>query len=68
MNKKSEEIRIRYLYRSLILKGKLRLPLESAKKLIGPDCAYHLYGRADMHDLSGTATVIARNCYKKNRL
>ena len=64
MKRKSEEIRIRYLYRNLILKGKLRLPLESAIKLIGPDCAYHLYGRDDMHNLS----VAARNCHKKKGL
>ena len=38
-----EEIRLRYLYRSLILRGKVRLTLESAKKLVGPDCAFHLY-------------------------
>jgi hypothetical protein len=68
MKRKSEEIRIRYLYRSLILKGKLRLPLESAKKIIGPDCAYRLYGRTDMHDLSGIAPVTARNRYKRNNL
>lgn len=38
-----EEIRIRYLYRSLILRGKIRVTMESAKKLVGPDCAFHLY-------------------------
>ncbi len=41
---KSEEIRLRYLYRSLILSGKARVSLESARRLVGPDCAYHLYG------------------------
>ncbi len=39
----SEEIRLRYLYRDLILRGKVRLSLESAKGLVGPDCAFHLY-------------------------
>lgn len=43
MNKKAEEIRIRYLYRDLLLRKKIRLPLEGAMKIIGPDCAYHLY-------------------------
>ena len=38
-----EEIRLRYLYRTVILRGKVRLPIEDAKKLVGPDCAYHLY-------------------------
>ena len=41
----SEEIRLRYLYRDLILRGKARVSVESARNLIGPDCAFHLYGR-----------------------
>lgn len=40
----AEEARLRYLYRSLILNGRLRLPREAAIRLIGADCAYHLYG------------------------
>jgi hypothetical protein len=47
MTRKSDEIRLRYLYRRLILTGKVRLSFESARGLIGPDCAYHLYGAAD---------------------
>ncbi len=43
MTNTSEEIRLRYLYRKLILEGKVALSFESAKKIIGPDCAYHLY-------------------------
>lgn len=39
----AEEVRLRHLYRSLILRGCLRLPREAALPLIGPDCAYHLY-------------------------
>jgi len=39
----SEEIRKRYKYRELILKRKIKVPLKYAKKLIGPDTAYHLY-------------------------
>jgi hypothetical protein len=44
-----ESIRIRYKYREMILKKKIRLPVSKAVRLIGPDCAYHLYssiGRA----------------------
>jgi hypothetical protein len=41
--KASEELRLRYLYRRLILDGKIALSFESAKRMIGPDCAYHLY-------------------------
>jgi hypothetical protein len=47
MSRISEEIRLRYLYRDLILKGKADVSFESARKLIGPDCAFHLYLRID---------------------
>jgi hypothetical protein len=43
-----EEIEARRIlarYRRLILLGSLRLPLEAARRIVGPDCAYHLYGR-----------------------
>ena len=39
-----EAVRKRYLYRRLILTGRVRLPRSAATRLIGPDCAYHLYG------------------------
>jgi hypothetical protein len=42
-NERSEELRVRYKYRELIMKGVLRLPVAAATRLIGPDCAYHLY-------------------------
>lgn len=48
MTRKSDEIRLRYLYRNLILSGKARLSLESARRLVGPDCAYRLYGIVDL--------------------
>jgi hypothetical protein len=48
MNRSGEEIRLRYQYRNLILSGKIRLSLESARRLVGPDCAYHLYGLVDV--------------------
>jgi hypothetical protein len=40
---KSEDIRLRYLYRRLVMRGKAKVSLASAKQLVGPDCAYHLY-------------------------
>ncbi len=43
----SEEIRLRYLYRGLILRGKVNLSFESARGLVGPDCAFHLYSVID---------------------
>lgn len=47
MNGKAEEIRIRYLYRDLVLRKKIRLPLAGALKIVGPDCGYHLYSISD---------------------
>ena len=44
----AEEIRLRHLYRNLVLRGKLRLPFEAAVKLVGPDCAFHLYGAGNV--------------------
>jgi hypothetical protein len=40
-----EAQRIKSQYRRLVLLGKARLPLGAARRLIGPDCAYHLYFR-----------------------
>ena len=42
-NPHAEDIRLRELYRRLILEGKIRLRYKSLMGLIGPDCAYHLY-------------------------
>jgi hypothetical protein len=40
-----EARRILDRYRRLILLGRARLPLEVARRIVGPDCAYHLYFR-----------------------
>ncbi len=40
-----EAQRIRSEYRRLVLLGKARLPLGVARRLVGPDCAFHLYFR-----------------------
>jgi hypothetical protein len=32
-------------YKRLILLGQASLPLEVARRIVGPDCAYHLYFR-----------------------
>ena len=42
---KAEAIRKRYQYRRLILRGQAELSHQAAVRLIGPDCAYHLYAR-----------------------
>jgi hypothetical protein len=48
MKIRAEEIRIRYLYRHLILRGKVKVSFETARRLVGPDCAYHLYPVIDL--------------------
>lgn len=42
-SEQADLIRKRYKYRELILSGRLKLPHPDAAKLLGPDCAYHLY-------------------------
>ena len=39
----SEIVRKKYQLRHLLMCGKIILPYAAAKKLVGPDCAYHLY-------------------------
>ena len=43
VSEKAESIRKRYKYRRLIMSGKIVLPHDDAVRLLGPDCAYHLY-------------------------
>ncbi len=38
-----EAIRLKYLYRKLLIKGKITLSIADAIKIIGHDCACHLY-------------------------
>ncbi|MBP7737834.1 MAG: hypothetical protein KA369_17765 [Spirochaetes bacterium] len=42
-NNEAEIARLTYKYRRLILEGKTSLSPREAAKLVGPDCAYHLY-------------------------
>jgi hypothetical protein len=45
---RADEIEARRIlagYKRLILLGTARLPLEQARRMVGPDCAYHLYSR-----------------------
>jgi hypothetical protein len=45
MSERLEAQRILSRYKRLVLLGRARLPLEAARRLVGPDCAYHLYFR-----------------------
>jgi hypothetical protein len=56
MKNSSEEIRLRYLYRKMIVMGKAKVSFEAARRLVGPDCAYHLYGTR-----SGRRTMTGAN-------
>lgn len=52
-----EAQRIKSHYRRLVLLGKAKLALETAQRLVGPDCAYHLYFRhAALRVARGTST------------
>lgn len=54
-NEHAEALRKKHLYRSLILSGKLKLHHQSARRLVGPDCAYHLYSHLNASDFSEEA-------------
>jgi hypothetical protein len=41
----AERIRIQHQYKRLVLLDRVRLPLAVARRLVGPDCAFHLYAR-----------------------
>ena len=40
--------RILGLYKRLVLLGQARIPLAEGRRLVGPDCAFHLYFRQAM--------------------
>jgi len=40
-----EAQRVLARYKRMILLGTAHLPLEAARRIVGPDCAYHLYSR-----------------------
>ena len=45
MSVRLEALRILSRYRRMVLLGQAKLPLDAARRLVGPDCAYHLYFR-----------------------
>jgi hypothetical protein len=40
-----DAMRIRHEYKRLILLGKIAAPLSAARRIVGPDCAFHLYSK-----------------------
>ena len=57
MNPKAEQIRIRYLYRRLVINGDVKVSKDTAKKIVGPDCAYQLYGRQETRHAKPGETI-----------
>lgn len=41
----AEAVRRKYLYRKLVMSRGVKLPARLAMKLVGPDCAFHLYSQ-----------------------
>ena len=60
-------------YRRLILLGKVSLPLEEARRIVGPDCAYHLYFRHEgespiaNEDPSSTRSTTRRTARQRHK-
>jgi hypothetical protein len=58
-------------YRRLILLGRVRLPLEEARRMVGPDCAYHLYFRhareSEARGPGDTATAPGRRARRRHK-
>jgi len=54
-------------YRRLILLGKVAVPLEEARRLVGPDCAYHLYFRHADGDDAPTETRTPRRARRRHK-
>ena len=44
----AETLRIQSQVKRLVLLGQLRLPLSVARRIVGPDCAFHLYTRTEL--------------------
>lgn len=38
-----DEARLKYKYRKLVMMQGVKMPARLAMKMVGPDCAYHLY-------------------------
>lgn len=59
-HERAETLRKKHLYRSLILQGKLKLRHQAARRLVGPDCAYHLYHHMSAQDMDNAQRDISQ--------
>jgi len=39
----ADEARRKYFYRKMVINGGAKIPARLAMKMVGPDCAFHLY-------------------------
>ena len=62
----ADDGRLRYLYRRFIMMGKARISLASAQKLVGPDCAYHLYAHLSEGRIRNDGEVSGRGKKRNN--
>jgi hypothetical protein len=44
VKRKAQEMRLRALYRKFAMRGGRSFSIDAVRGLVGPDCAYHLYG------------------------
>jgi hypothetical protein len=63
----TEAQRILGLYKRLVLLGKAKLPLAEARRLVGPDCAFHLYFRHETPSSSPPAGARAPGARRRAR-
>jgi hypothetical protein len=60
-----EARRILARYRRLVLLGRARIPLAEARRLVGPDCAFHLYFRHSGPAASGATAGAERRASRR---
>lgn len=62
-----ESVRTLARYKQLILLGKVSLPLEVARRIVGPDCAYHLYFRHETQGVEAESGKPGRGAKRRRR-
>ncbi|MEM9943809.1 MAG: hypothetical protein AAF939_19765 [Planctomycetota bacterium] len=45
VNRDPDAVRRRYHYRKLVMNQGIKVPARLAMKMVGPDCAFHLYSQ-----------------------
>lgn len=68
IKEQAEILKKKYLYRKYILTGKIKITLSVARKMIGQDCAYHLYGKTKKDSLPNTKESVTEKNNTQNPL